>query len=105
MQQIVYQESLNNFINSCLVSKTIAEEVKEKMHLAGILGWNNNLETSWRDSLPEIAKILKDSKVDKDVDVAVEYRLKNSLERLDFLIYGLDHENKKNIVIVELKRW
>lgn len=105
MNQIVYQETLDTFINSCLVTKTIADEVKQGMYNAGYTHVMNNWITSWGDSLPEIAKALQSSAIDRDVDVAVEYRLKHSLERLDFLIYGMDKANKKNMVIVELKRW
>lgn len=105
MQQIVYQKDLNAFIHSCLVSKTIAEEIKEGMYNAGYVHVMDNWLTSWKNSLPEIAKALQGSSIDGDVDVAVEYRLKHSLERLDFLIYGLDSNNKKNMVIVELKQW
>ena len=105
MEQIVYHKSLNQFIYSCLVSKTIADEVKQGMYNAGYSFVMPNWETSWRESLPEIAKALQGSVIDGDVDVAVEYRLKHSLERLDFLIYGVDKSNNKNMVIVELKRW
>lgn len=105
MQQIVYQESLSKFIQSCLVTNSIADEVKQGMYNAGYPHVMDNWITSWKNSLPAIAKALKDSSIDKDIDVAVEYRLKNSLERLDFLIYGVDENNKKNMVIVELKQW
>lgn len=105
MQQIIYQKKLNEFIYSCLVSKTIAEEVKQGMYNAGYPFVMPNWETSWKNSLPEIAKALQGSSIDNDVDVAVEYRLKHSLERLDFLIYGVDKNDKKNMVIVELKQW
>lgn len=105
MQQIVYQESLSKFIQSCLVTNSIADEVKQGMCNAGYPHVMDNWITSWKNSLPAIAKALKDSSIDKDIDVAVEYRLKSSLERLDFLIYGLDENNKKNMVIVELKQW
>lgn len=105
MEQIVYQKDLNTFIHSCLVTKTIANEVKQGMYNAGYPHVMPNWETSWENSLPEIAKALQNSSIDGDVDVAVEYRLKHSQERLDFLIYGLDKNNKKNMVIVELKQW
>lgn len=105
MEQIVYQETLQTFINHCLVTRNIADKVKTGMFNAGHVNVLPNWETSWQNSLPEIAKVLQNSSVDSDVDVAVEYRLKHSLERLDFLIYGLDKEDRKNMVIVELKQW
>ena len=105
MEQIVYQKTLEEFIKSCLVSKTIAFEVKQGMYNAGYPYVMPNWETSWERSLPEIAKALQNSSIDSKVDVAVEYKLKHSMERLDFLIYGVDEHNNKNVVIVELKQW
>lgn len=105
MQQIIYQETLKTFIDDCLLSKDIANKVKFGMLNAGYTHVMPNWETSWQNSLPEIAKALQNSSIDDDVDVAVEYRLKHSLERLDFLIYGVDKNNQKNMVIVELKQW
>ncbi|NLB48960.1 MAG: DUF2075 domain-containing protein [Erysipelotrichia bacterium] len=75
------------------------------MYNAGYTHVKSNWVTSWENSLPEIALALKDSGLDDDIDVAVEYRLKHSMERLDFLIYGVDESNNKNMVIVELKQW
>lgn len=105
MNQIVYCETMRDFINSCLVSKDIGQKVKQSMYNAGYPHVMDNWVTSWQNSLPEIALALKDSGIDDDIDVAVEYRLKHSMERLDFLIYGLDENNHKNMVIVELKQW
>ncbi len=105
MNQIVYCETMRDFINSCLVTKDIGSKVRQSMYNAGYHDVRDNWVTSWQNSLPEIASALKDSGIDDDIDVAVEYRLKHSMERLDFLIYGLDEHNRKNMVIVELKQW
>lgn len=104
MRQIVYQETIGTFLDQCLITKNIDNVVSTQMKLAGY-GVRDNWITSWKNSLPEIAKALEDSGLDDDIDVAVEYRLKNSQERLDFLIYGLDDYGQKNMVIVELKQW
>ena len=105
MEQIVYQESLQTFIFQCLKSKDISEKVKMGMYNAGYPYVMPNWETSWQNSLPAIARALENSSIAGDVDVAVEYRLKHSMERLDFLIYGVDEHDKKNMVIIELKQW
>lgn len=46
MNQIVYQETLDKFINSCLITKTIADEVKQGMFNAGYTHVMHNWETS-----------------------------------------------------------
>ena len=105
MNQIVYCDTIRNFIDACLIKHTIAEDIERCMYNAGYSHVMNNWKTSWGASLPEVAKVLADSGLDDEIDVAVEYKLKNSLDRLDFLIYGLDENDRKNMVIVELKQW
>ena len=105
MNQIVYQQPLDKFIYQCLIAKNIGNIVTQGMYNAGYSYVEPNWIVSWANSLPKIAEALEHSSIDSDVDVAVEYRLKHSLERLDFLIYGVDKNNKKNMVIVELKQW
>lgn len=105
MNQIVYCETIGTFIDQCLVKSNISTVVEQSMYNAGYRAVMKNWKTSWAKSLPEIAYALKNSGIDNDVDVAIEYILKHSQERLDFLIYGLDDNNNKNIVIVELKQW
>lgn len=104
MNQIVYTETMRNFIDSCLVTADIGPKIKQSMYNAGYSVMDNWV-TSWQNSLPQIALALNNSGIDDDVDVAVEYRLKHSMERLDFLIYGLDVNENKNMVIIELKQW
>lgn len=86
MNQIVYCETIHNFIHSCLATKDIGEKVKQSMYNAGYSHVMDNWIASWQKSLPEIAIALKDSGIDESIDVAVEYRLKHSMERLDFLM-------------------
>lgn len=104
MNQIIYCETLGNFIDSCLVNKNIGDVIKTSMKKVGYNA-EDNWVASWQNSLPEVAKALEDTDIDKTIDVAVEYVLKHSKERLDFLIYGLDDFDRKNMVIVELKQW
>ena len=105
MNQIVYVATVKDFIYHCLAKKDIADLVSKGMYNAGFISVQPNLITSWNNSLPKIAEILKMSNVSLDVDVAVEYVLKHSHDRLDFLIYGKDNNDSKNVIIVELKQW
>lgn len=59
MNQIIYQKSLDQFIYSCLVSKSISDEVKTGMLNAGYPYVMPNWETSWHNSLPEVANALQ----------------------------------------------
>ena len=52
-----------------------------------------------------MASVLNDSSIDKSINVAIEYKLDVTSNRVDFLIYGNDENNKENLVIIELKQW
>ena len=108
---IVYHENVNTFINSCAILNSngecyeIADKITKAMLNAGITNFNESQVIAWRKSLPFVAKALKKANIDKDVKVAIEYKINQQRTRIDFVIYGLDEKNKKNVVIIELKQW
>jgi DUF2075 family protein len=61
---------------------------------------------SWRNSLGNaMSNILNSSNIPDDVAIAIEYRLEGRKLRLDFVIGGMDSEERESLVIVELKQW
>jgi len=60
---------------------------------------------SWENSLPQMAKVLRDANVKDDTHILLEYKLPSTEKRIDFLIAGHDKKGQKNAVIVELKQW
>lgn len=108
---IVYHETAQNFINTCNIVNSngecdkIANEISQQMLKAGIGGVDVSQMNAWRRSLPFVAKALAKSNIDKDVKVAIEYKIEQQRTRIDFMIYGLDEFNNKNVVIIELKQW
>ncbi len=59
---------------------------------------------SWQASLPRMSLILADSRIDKDVQVALEYQIPLTSKRVDFMVAGTDGMSD-NVVVVELKQW
>ncbi|MCK9492781.1 MAG: DUF2075 domain-containing protein [Acholeplasmataceae bacterium] len=55
--------------------------------------------------MPFVADALNDNEIDKSINVAIEYKLDVTNNRIDVLIYGNDSDNKGSLVIVELKQW
>ena len=100
---IVYENTLNNFIDEC-ANKTIANVVANEMHNSGIL-FSHNEEEAWYNSLPYVAKALDSNDINKDINVAIEYKSVLNNSRIDFLVYGKDNFNNDSIVVVELKQW
>lgn len=59
---------------------------------------------SWKASLPVMAHIISDHRIDDEVQVALEYQIPLTSKRIDFMIAG-SNGTQDNIVIVELKQW
>ena len=59
---------------------------------------------SWKASLPRMALIVSDRRIDDDVQVALEYQIPLTSKRVDFMVAGSDGSHD-NVVIVELKQW
>jgi len=101
---IIYENNLGDFIYQCANEK-ISTHIKKGFILSGInLSGNSEIE-SWDNSLPIIANILDDKSIAKDINVALEYKLDVTKNRIDFLIYGKNESNSDSLVIVELKQW
>lgn len=105
---IIYRESIGKFISQCFdgsAVRNIGSVISEQMRLNGISYFGDSQVNAWNASLPEMAKELQESNIDRDIDVAVEYKLVQSRDRIDFLICGNDDSGHENVVVVELKQW
>jgi len=105
---IIYRENVRTFISQCLdgaAALDIGSIISNQMRLCGINYFGESQVKAWNASLPEMARVLQYSDLDKDIDVAVEYKLVQSRDRIDFLICGNDDNDHENVVVVELKQW
>ncbi len=101
---IVYQQQVGAFINECnkeIIASQVLSSVREN-HLGSGASSEFN---SWSNSLPAVAKALDDASINQNLDVAIEYNLIGTKQRVDFLIYGLDESDVQNLVVIELKQW
>lgn len=62
-------------------------------------------QRSWRESLGEMAKVLRSPALPDDMGVGVEYQIPQSAKRIDMLLTGHDQDDTPHLVIVELKQW
>ena len=62
-------------------------------------------QRSWRESLGEMAKVLRSPGLPDDMGVGVEYQIPQSAKRIDMLLTGRDQDDAPHLVIVELKQW
>ena len=101
---IIYESTINGFINDCLKPKEIANIVSENLLKRAGIQAEPSLVESFKESLPCMADVLNSKLFDKELNVAVEYKLSTN-GRADFVIYGKDEFDHGNVVVVELKRW
>lgn len=106
---IVYHESVRTFLDQCLLTKPgekdISDIVAEDMCKHSLTSFGASQKEAWKNSLPAMAKVLEKSDIDREVEVAIEYKPSISKDRIDFLLCGTDNNGKRNVVVVELKQW
>ena len=105
---IVYSEKASTFISQCHKPQSgtdIGDIIAEKMRLHGINYFDNSQVRAWRNSLPRMASVLENSGINPDIDVAVEYKIQQTRDRIDFLVCGNDSQGSSSVVVVELKQW
>lgn len=106
---IVYQASKAQFLvdakgDTRAIEDVILEAVNSKLGLN--IQVNSPEYISWRNSIgSEMYKCIDTDEIPSDADVAIEYRIPRTKNRIDFLISGLDENQKENVVMVELKQW
>ncbi|MCM3790340.1 DUF2075 domain-containing protein [Domibacillus indicus] len=101
---IIYNETSSNFLDHVYDNKigyVLQQNVLSKMNKVV----SSSELRSWENSLPQMAKVLREADLQKDTHVLLEYKLPSSEKRIDFLVTGQDEKGNKNAVIIELKQW
>jgi uncharacterized protein len=101
---IIYNETSSNFLNHIYenkISYVLKKNILTKMNKVV----SGSELKSWENSLPQMAKVIRDADIKEDTHVLLEYKLPSSEKRIDFLVTGQDDQGKKNAVIIELKQW
>lgn len=60
---------------------------------------------SWRESLGQMAKVLRDDGMPDDMGVGIEYGIPQTAKRIDFILSGRDADDRPRLIVVELKQW
>ena len=101
---ILYSSRVSDFIEDINNNKItyILENMKQKELYEGT---TISEKHSWENSLKYMSEILNQSNIPKDCTVSLEYNLPMTSSRIDLMLCGYDIENKKNVLIIELKQW
>lgn len=100
---IIYSGTKTQFLGHAdgWIEERIADAfLKSTGHYAG-----QSEQRSWRESLGEMAKVLRGPGLPDDMGVGVEYQIPQSAKRIDMLLTGRDQDDAPHLVIVELKQW
>lgn len=101
---IVYNATkaqFNEDVNLNQISDIILDNLRKK----NISGGQISEYHSWQNSLHFMRSAIDDPEIPDDVEVAIEYQIPRTSKRVDFMLAGADHEDKNNVVVVELKQW
>lgn len=101
---IVYSSSKQKFLSD-VFDNIIADEIIEAFER--VLGRSTATAEvrSWQNSLQYMYNILEDPDIPNDSGIAIEYQIPQTSKRVDFIIAGLDDENRESAVLIELKQW
>ena len=86
---IIYEASINKFAQQCQNPNDIANLICESLLTKAGVTADDSLKNSFKHSLPEMSKVLNSELFDKEINIAIEYRLETG-GRADFIIYGKD---------------
>lgn len=101
---IIYRNTKGGFTQD-VRDGLIARKIQDAFVFNGIHHNNLSEYRSWENSLHRMRDAIDDAYIADDCRVAIEYKLPLGGKRIDFLIEGLDEQDHKNIVVVELKQW
>lgn len=100
---IVYHASKKGFIND-VFNGTIADDIDHAflLHLGRHTSPNEKL--SWKNSMMHMYKVINTPDIPDASTIAIEYQIPLTSKRIDFIISGVDTNQRSNIVIIELKQ-
>lgn len=101
---IVYHADKHQFlmdVDSNRIEEIIYEQFRERLGQRT----SESEQRSWRESLGYMHRILVDRDIPDDCGVAVEFKLPQTNKRIDFILTGLDADDRETAVIIELKQW
>ncbi|MCR4880260.1 MAG: DUF2075 domain-containing protein [Bacilli bacterium] len=101
---IIYKNTVSNFYED--VFKGVIANKLEELFIEHNIGKESRGEyRSWNNSLEVVSNTLQHANINKELNVAIEYQIPLTSRRVDFLISGLDKNDKETIVAMELKQW
>jgi uncharacterized protein len=101
---IVYSANKTNF-RTDVMSNNIGDIVLENFKKVTGHSTSRSEVMSWTNSLQYMDRVLADEAIPDNAGIAIEYHIPQTSKRIDFIVTGLDSDNRESAVLVELKQW
>ncbi len=101
---IVYEARKLDFIND-VTDDVIVERIYSKYQEKYGRKTTRNEILSWRNSMQYMKNVLDSKNIPDNSGIAIEYKIPNTSNRVDFIITGEDQKRNQTAIIIELKQW
>lgn len=101
---IVYEAKKLDFLND-VVDDVIVDRIYNKFQEKYGKSTSINEIRSWKNSMQYMKNVLDSKSIPNDSGIAIEYKIPNTSNRVDFIITGEDKNRKQSAIIIELKQW
>lgn len=101
---IVYSSTKRGFLRDVLSGQVEQQILASFVRETGRSTSKNEIN-SWSKSMPYMSNVINDPSIPDDAGVAIEYKIPQTSKRIDFIITGLNNDNSKVAIIIELKQW
>ncbi|MBP3899723.1 DUF2075 domain-containing protein [Candidatus Saccharibacteria bacterium] len=100
---IVYEGVKTDFMNDVrdnLICNKIYEQYQKHFGRT-----NEGQMKSWQNSMQYMRNVLDSNNIPDNCGVAIEYNIPTTSKRIDFVLTGFNENEKKAVLIIELKQW
>ena len=101
---IVYESDIKGFRSDVLTNR-IEECIHELFQQVFRRRTSQSEVNAWKNSLVYMDRVLAHASVPENAGVAIELLIPGMANRIDFVLTGLDPDQRKVAVIIELKQW
>lgn len=101
---LIYASTKDGFIED-VVNNRIDQVLLDGFRVKAHQSVGQSEIRSWKNSLQFMRNVLGDDGIPSDAGVAIEFKIPQTAKRIDFMLTGLDAEERETMVIVELKQW
>ncbi|MDD3946066.1 MAG: DUF2075 domain-containing protein, partial [Bacteroidales bacterium] len=101
---IVYQSTKEGFLADVL-NNEIDTKINQAFYERLGRHTSPNEVLSWTNSMMHMGNVLMDNEIAADAGISIEFQIPLTSQRIDFIITGLNEQQKEQVIIIELKQW